>query len=413
MSPRITAWLAWTLFGLMTCLAVVLFGAALLRQAGSTNVLQLVSDALWSLAVPVGFALVAALIVSRQPRNTIGWLLLVPVGDFLLDGPLEHSITRLAPHSPEPTLPLLLLVWFSSWSWLLLIAPLLAIALLFPSGQPPSERWRWVGRALTAWVLVLVVLTALKQPLRSETAPQLELHNPIGVLGGDIAGVLSGLWVAGWVVLALLCLAALFVRYRRAGYTEREQIKWLLYACAVFLVLDAGGYFGGLTGSQSLAADIWQIVFALTVAALPVAIGIAILRYRLYDIDVIIRRTLVYGALSGLLVVVYLALVVGLQGLFRSLTGQESNLAIVVSTLGAAALFQPLRGRVQHVIDRRFYRSRYDAARTLAAFSARLRDEVDLTTLSEELVQVVDDTMQPAHVSLWLRPVGRPPSGPT
>jgi hypothetical protein len=198
----------------------------------------------------------------------------------------------------------------------------------------------------------------------------------------------------------------LFIRYRRANDTERKQIKWLLYACAVFLLVFVSGNVGGVAGTNSLGGYIWGIFFGLSLVTLPAAIGIAILRYRLYEIDIVINRTLVYGSLTALLAAVYVSGVATTQTIFRALTGQQEQpqLAIVVSTLVIAALFNPLRRRIQSFIDRRFYRRKYDAARTLEAFSAKLRDETDLDTLRDDLVGVVRETMQPAHVSLWLRP---------
>jgi hypothetical protein len=236
------------------------------------------------------------------------------------------------------------------------------------------------------------------------------LDNPIGVLGEDTVELLAGVWVAGLLALVVMCVVALFVRYRRANVTEREQIKWLLYACAVFLVVYGLGTLSGLGGSTSLGGYIWAVFFGLSLMTLPVAIGIAVLRYQLYEIDLIINRTLVYTALTAMLVGVYVGSIVVLQGLLRALTGQESQLAIVASTLVVAALFNPLRHRIQSFIDRRFYRSKYDAGKTLEAFSARLRDETDLDRLGDEMVGVVRETMQPAHASLWLRPA-KPPEG--
>jgi hypothetical protein len=372
----------------------------LLNQDGSINALQLASDALISLATPVVFAVVAALILSSQPRNTIGWLLMVAVGAFVVGGPLESYIGHLAPPSPEPTVPLLLMVWFSNWGWLLLIFPLLLILLLFPNGRPPTPRWRWVSVAAIAWLLLFVLLATFPRQL---TTPDFVLDNPIGILGGDTIELLAGVWVAGLLALVVACSVALFVRYRRTDDTEREQIKWLLYACALFLVVYIGGTVSGLGGSSSVGGYIWGVFFGLSLMTLPAAIGIAILRYRLYDIDVIINRTLVYGSLTAMLVLVYLGGVVGLQSSLRAVTGQESTLAIVASTLLIAALFSPLRRRIQAFIDRRFYRRKYNAAKTLAAFNARLRDETELETLSGDVVGVVTETMQPAHVSLWLR----------
>ena len=400
MGNKRTARLAWALYGLLTCLTVVVSAADLLRQAGSKNVFQIAGDALLSLALPVALAIVAALIVSRHPRNTIGWLLMVPLGLFLVGGPIGAYLERLAPSAPAPTLPLLLLVWFSGWSWLLLIFPLLLIPLLFPNGQPPTPRWRWVRVFAIAWAALFVLLVTFSQPINSNTTPNLALDNPIGVIGDDAAEPLSGVWIAGLLVLVVLCVTALFTRFRRANDTEREQIKWLLSACALFLVVYVGGTVTRLGGSASFAGAILEVFFGLSLVALPAAIGIAILKYRLYDIDVIINRTLVYSTLTALLALLYWGSVVLLQQLFRPFVGGGNNLAIVASTLVIAALFQPLRRRIQATIDRRFYRRKYDAARTLQAFSAKLRDEVDLNRLTDDLLAVVDETMQPAHVSL-------------
>jgi hypothetical protein len=239
---------------------------------------------------------------------------------------------------------------------------------------------------------------------RRLTTPDLAFDNPIGVLGEGTVELLAGVWIAGLLVLLAACALALFVRYRRASDTEREQIKWLLYACAVFLVVYVGGTVGGVAGSNELGGYVWGILFGLSLVMVPAAIGIAVLRYRLYEIDVVINLTLVYGSLTALLVAAYFGGVVGLQYVFRGLTGGESQLAVVASTLAIAALFTPLRRRIQSLIDRRFYRRKYDARKTLEAFSARLRDETDLDALTDDLVGVVGETMQPAHVSLWLRP---------
>ena len=398
---RAASWLVWALCGLITCLVVITFGAGLLSQDGPNNVFRLVGDALISLATPVVFAVVAALILSRQPRNTIGWLLMVPVGAYLVGGPLENYIGHLAPESPAPTVPILLAVWFSNWGWLLLIFPLLNILLLFPSGRPPTPRWRWVSVASIVWATLFVLMATLSRRL---TTPDFALDNPIGVLGEDTVELLAGLWIVGLMVLVVACAVALFVRYRRANDTERRQIKWMLYACAVFLVVYLGGFVSGLGGTNSPGGYIWGVFFGLSLVTLPAAIGIAILRYRLYEIDVVINRTLVYGSLTATLVLVYLGGVVSLQYAFRALTGGESQLAIVASTLAIAALFNPLRRRVQAFVDRRFYRRKYDARKTLEAFSSRLRNETDLDALNEELLSVVRETVQPAHVSLWLRP---------
>ena len=286
----------------MTGLSIVWYGAGLLSQDGPTNVLQLAGEALISLAAPVVFAIVAALILSRQPRNTIGWLLMVPVSLYVVGGPLETYVEHLAPLSPEPTAVLLLIVWFNNWAWLLLIFPLLLIPLLFPNGRLPTPRWRWVSVAAFVWATLFVVMVTLAPQISSGTTPDLVFDNPIGILRRDTASRLLGVWIAGLVALVVVCAVSLFIRYRRANDTEREQIKWLLYACAVFLVVYVGGFVSGLGGTPSLGGYIWGVFFGLSVITLPA------------------------------------------------------------------------------------------------------RDETNLDALNDELVGVVRETMQPAHLSLWLRP---------
>jgi hypothetical protein len=324
----------------------------------------------------------------------------------VVSAPLESYIEHVAQETPAPTVPLLLVVWFNNWNWLLLIFPLLYIPLLFPNGRPPTPRWRWVSVAAVVWATPFVLIVTLSRQFRADTTPALVLDNPIGVLGHDAGQRLFGVWIAGLLGLVVVCAAALFVRYRRADNTERTQIKWLLYASAAFLVVYGGGFLSGVVGTTALGGYIWGVFFPLSVMALPTAIGIAILRYRLYEIDIIINRTLVYGALTATLALIYFGGVTTVQAIFRALTGQEQQpqLAIVVSTLAIAALFDPLRRRIQSFIDRRFYRSKYDARKTLEAFSAKLRDETDLEALSDELAGVIRETMRPAHVSIWLRP---------
>jgi hypothetical protein len=202
----------------------------------------------------------------------------------------------------------------------------------------------------------------------------------------------------------LISAASLFVRRLRARGVERQQLKWFTYAVAI----TVSGFILTYTISEAVGS-VWlrwagNVITVVGVLGIPISMGIAILRYRLYEIDLLINRTLVYGSLTAMLVGVYVGGIVVLRGLLRTLTGQESQLAIVASTLAVAALFNPLRHRMQAFIDRRFYRSKYDARQTLEAFSAKLRDETDLDALSDDLVGVVRETMQPAHVSLWLRP---------
>jgi len=207
----------------------------------------------------------------------------------------------------------------------------------------------------------------------------------------------------------LASVISLALRFRSAASIERQQIKWLLYAGALTLIMNAtiapaAPFELSDNDLPGVVSALLSLLAYLAVISIPVAVGIAILRHRLYDIDVVINRTLVYGALTLTLAAVYVGSVVSLQYVLRTLTGQESTLAVVASTLAIAAMFNPLRRRVQGLVDRRFYRKKYDAAKTLEAFSARLRDETDLDALNGELVGVVRETMQPAHLSLWLRP---------
>jgi hypothetical protein len=225
-------------------------------------------------------------------------------------------------------------------------------------------------------------------------------RNPVGVEGAG--RLLEGTTTAGTalaLVALLLAMVSMFVRFRRSIGVERQQLKWIVYAGAA----AASGFALTLFLSGPLANAVFAVAF-LAFIGVPVAAGFAIMRYRLYEIDLLINRTLVYGALTALLVAVYVGSVVGLQSVFRAMTGQESTLAVVASTLLIAALFNPFRRRIQSLVDRRFYRRKYDARKTLEAFSAKLREETDLDALRDDLVGVVRETMQPAHVSMWLRP---------
>jgi len=278
--------------------------------------------------------------------------------------------------------------------------------MLFPDGRLPSRRWLPVAGIAGIGALVTVVLGMLGDTLRGQNVGY-RIENPIGIEGLapveqlPIFGVLSVPLIIGCVG----AVAAVVVRFRRSRGVERQQMKWFLYAAAPIVTFPVTDYLPGI---------ISDLVFGWMLIGLPTAIGVAVLRYRLYDIDVVINRTLVYGALTAMLGSVYFGGVVSLQYLFRPLTGQESGLAVVASTLAIAALFNPLRRRIQALIDRRFYRRKYDAVRTLEVFGARLREETDLEQLNADLLSVVRDTVQPTHVSLWLRDpaaTGKPRAG--
>ena len=293
-------------------------------------------------------------------------------------------------------------MWLDDWLsdvWIGLIA--VWIPLLFPDGRLLSPRWRPV-----LWLafldIALSVSGAMLKPGPLELQQSSGIDNPLGVDGG-LPGTLSDLEVPVGATALILAGASVVVRFRRSRGLERQQLKWFaLVGVATAVCLAVAIFFGTILADHrynAVAVTGWLTGLALLGIGLPVATGFAILRHRLYDVDVVINRALVYGALTAMLGAVYLGLV-----LLIGLAVGRSNLAIAVSTLAVAALVRPARARIQGVVDRRFYRRRYDAGRTLEAFGTRLRDELDLETLGADLRGVVDETMQPAHVSLWLRP---------
>ena len=286
--------------------------------------------------------------------------------------------------------------------WVVLITLLPFVLLLFPTGRLPSRRWRFLK-----WVVLAAGATTLTLGLFSRDSGQGPIENPLAV-GGAIGEAISIMGLGGIMIIFssfILSALSLVVRYHRANGVERQQLKWI----ALVAVFNGGLIVVDLLGldrllGRLLGGTLWNVLDVVSLASLYVAVGIAILRYRLYDIDVLINRALVYGPLTAMLALVYFGGVIGLQSVLRGLTGQESTLAVVASTLAIAALFSPLRRSVQALVDRRFYRRKYDAAKTLAAFSARLREETDLDALGQDLVGVVRGTVQPEHASLWLRP---------
>jgi len=402
MRQRAAAWLAWSLVTISV--ALLLGGIALdlvtrstvpeLPFGGETEDGSLVAD----LVTLLTFSAVGAIIASRHPRNTIGWLFCSVgvtiglnsfAGDYaeywLAGGTSMKSVAETA-------------AWFSSWAWILLTyVPTTFVLLLFPDGRLPSPRWRLVAWGAALGIAGCIVGYALEAgPL--EDFPQ--IANPYGV-DGPVVGMVG---VAGSIVAAGALVASavsLIVRMRHARSEQRQQIKWLAYGGTVVVGTIC---VGGLINLWNVPVSI--VVSNVALLGLPVFTGIAIVKHHLYDIDLLINRTLVYGSLTTMLVAVYVGGIVLSQRVFVGLTGHEElpQLAIVASTLLIAALFAPLRRRIQATIDRRFYRRKYDAAKMLSVFSARLREETDLSTLSDDLVGVVKETMQPEHVTLWLRP---------
>ena len=394
--------LLWLLVGAIILVAVVQLGSELFASGTTPNALQVAGSVLWAL-IPVVFAGAGGLIVSKQSGNVIGWLLIIVAAILPLDALTAYMLGNIGEPPPDPPFLLYLAVVFSQAGWLLLIFPTLFIALLFPTGKPLSPRWRWVagyglGLMLFFWSLGFVARDYAPNESYGLTW---SLQNPIGFLSvSSIDAIIFPWWLLGLASFALLCVASLFVRYRRAGKVQREQIKWLLFAAGLFVVV----YVPALVLSPEGTLDvISNLLLPLGLLGFPITITIAILRYRLWDIDVIIRKTAVYALLTALLALVYFGVIIVLQGVFEAASGQQSPISIVISTLVIAALFAPLRRRVQEFIDRRFYRRRYDAEKTLSAFGQFVRDETDLEALTAELQRVVEETMQPETVAVWLK----------
>ncbi len=360
----------------------------------------------WGFAVASVFAVLAALIITRQPRNTVGWLMMIPALLIAVPQPagLESQFSS-PPANPDVTL--LIFAWLNNWSWLALIFPIMLIPLHFPTGAPPSPRWRAVDYLAIIMIVIFMLAASFGMTFNPNVnGVNYSLPNPIGFIPEQVVGAVTGVpWVVGLLTLVGASVASLFVRYRHSGLVVRQQIKWLLLACLFFALVYAGTLFINTVtnGSPSPTVQGWNNLFlVLSVLTIPVAIAVAILRYRLYDIDVIVRKTLLYAILTALLALVYFGLVLLLQTIFGAVAGEQSPAIIVISTLVIAALFAPLRRRVQEVLDRRFFRKKYDAQQVLADFAQTAREETELEMLSGDLARVVQETMQPQGVSIWL-----------
>lgn len=400
MTSRRAAWLAVVLGAALVALGVL--GQVFTDLApGTPHDFWSIGNSALNGALPAVFGIVGLLIIiiGRQGRNTIGWLLLVSGTSLGVISVVEAFWYWGQPTGAPltPTLSNLFMLWLLGWDWWLLMGPLLLILLLFPTGRLLSRRWRWVVRSLALCFVTFMGLASFTSTLNDPNTGR-SLPNPLGVLPEAKLNWFLVIFQVLLVLTLAACVAAIFVRYRRAGPIEREQIKWLWFASALLLVV-----FIAEALSSHAATNALSLLFNLALLGVPSAIGVAVLRYRLWDIDVLIRRTLIYAVLTALLALAYFGSVVVLQNLFGAVMGQrESALVTVLSTLVIAALFVPVRRRVQALIDRRFYRRKYDAAHTLAAFGASLRDEVELGALSEHLLAVVEETMQPDSVGLWL-----------
>jgi hypothetical protein len=346
--------------------------------------------------IPPTFATLGALISSRRPGNVMGWIFLATgiLGGVQIFFGQYAKVTLASDGLPLPGGTLA--------AWLAMLAQnsfpisIIFLVLLFPDGMLPSHRWRPLAWAMGIFLAVTLVVGALSPGPFPEFP---SASNPFGIERAQPSGAMLLAGALGGLICVVATLLSLIARFYFSRGEKRLQLKWFTYAAVVGLStpLILSSFAPGLF--QVLGQLAWTLGFL----SLPVSAGVAILKYRLYDIDLIINRTLVYGPLTVMLVAVYVGGVLVLEYAFRTLTGSGSQLSIVASTLLIAALFNPMRRRVQNFIDHLFYRRKYDAARTLETFSARLRDETDMDALNSELLSVVQDTMQPEHVSLWLR----------
>ena len=397
---RQLARVAWPACGLTLALLV---GGLLLPAHTPAGVVDLAPIAVLAAAN----ALVGALLAARRPEHPIGWLLLasgllVSLAQFAGQYAYYTLVTRPGALPWGQTL-----LWLAGWPSDAGFVLVVFLLLLFPTGRLLSPRWRPVARLATAVYLAHILGRAFAPgPLD----PQLfgRLANPLGIQAfAGLAPVAQAVVVGLGLITAVAAVASLLVRLRRAQGVERLQLKWFCYAAALFPVAVVVAIAFPSLGSSRVDG----LIVSLALAALPVAIGVAVLRYRLYEIDRLINRTLVYGPLTATLGLAYAVVVLVLGQLFGEAGGKPPSWAVAGATLTAAAVVQPARGRIQQLVDRRFNRRKYDAARTIEAFSVRLRDQVDLDTLSAELLSVVDQTVEPTKVSLWLQPthqVARP-----
>jgi hypothetical protein len=382
----------------MVAIYVACQGVGVLLSVADGNFQRRPGFALALLLAFTAFMVVGAVIVAHRPGNAIGWLfsaigLLTATGALALDYAQYAYITR------PGSLPGAILAAWYQWWWLPMFALVLVFTpLLFPTGRLLSARWRPVAVAAAVATALTAVEGAVQPTLKLQNEDY-SVPNPIGLTGvpDRVAGLLDAVLFDLLAVCAVAAVVSVVLRFRRSRGVERQQLKWFTYAAVLAILFQA-------VPAPLGQGAVYDVLLGLTIAFIPVASGIAILRYRLYDIDRLINRTLVYGLLTATLGLGYAAAVLVLGQLFGGIRGKPLGWAMAGATLAVAALFQPARRRIQAVVDRRFNRRKYDATRTIEAFSARLRDELDLDTLAAELLSVVDRTMQPTAVSLWLRP---------
>jgi hypothetical protein len=395
-TPRLARLAAATLFGVYALTVAVSLAVAVSGHGKSDDA---------SILLAVGFAVVGLLVATREPTNSVGWLLLTAAVAFGLQGPAEVLLRSSEGYAADVA------AWYTEWAFYVwLCCAGLLLPLLFPSGRLLSPRWRIVLGVDVAALLLSVVGVAFYPGALDVDGPRIQ--NPFGTTGllADVVSFVAGLGVAFLLAGLVLSAVSFVLRLRRSRGRERQQLKLfavvVVAVAASLLVIVLTSTVGAVTDwrwASVVENFAWAPFLLLVLIGLPVAVGVAILKHRLYGIDVVINRALVYGLLTAALVATYVGLVVVLGLFLTPLTG-TSDLAVAGSTLGVAALFRPVRSRIQSAVDRRFFRRRYDAALTLDDFATRLRHELDLDAVGSDLRDAVRDAVQPAHVSLWLRP---------
>ncbi|MDP9343082.1 MAG: hypothetical protein M3Q23_13540 [Actinomycetota bacterium] len=412
MTARSSARLAWSAAGLTVALDVP--AAVLLAENAPDIGQEDVFLAMLVLLAGIAYGAVGALVASRQPGNPLGWLLCLMGLGFAIEAVCTGYAARGLALAPGSLPAARWAAWLAGWVLVGAATPISLLFLLFPNGRLLSRRW-WpvVAIAVAAGIVAIIATVLNPKPMYVPFAGRdLHIANPTGVHGfRRHAGSLLGFAGLGGLGAAFAAVVSLARRYRRSRGEERQQIKWLRYAAIAAAVLFVLGNALQFLWGGPLGKVISRGFPAIVALGIPAAFGVAILKYRLYDIERLVNRTLVYLVLTALLAGVYLGAVLGLGAAARSVTRQSDSAVVVAgSTLLVAALFRGFRRRVQSFIDRRFYRRKYDAIRTLQSFTAQLRDEVDLEALAADLVAVVQDTMQPSQASLWLRKPATPPA---
>ena len=389
--------LPWALVSVCTVTAIVRLWIWVAQQTFPISLFDWMQGLGWGFTIPIVYAVLGGLIIGREPANRVGWLLMLPALPIM--NPLSLYFGNFMDPQVELTPLLWLALWLDGWSWIVVIFPIFLIPLHFPTGKLLSDRWRWVNMlAGGMWIFFLVFGTFIDMigPINEDW----RIPNPIGFIPvAWFSGIIGGLWSLGLAAIVAASFISLIVRYRRGNTVQQQQIKWLLLGAGSF----AFYYIATLFVAGNDFRNGWVVLFfVFSIIAIPSAIAIAILRYRLYDIDIIIRRTLQYTLLTGILALVYFGSITLLQSISTAVFGLQSPVFVVISTLAIAALFNPLRYRIQEFIDRRFYRSKYDAEQALSSFARVARDVVDIEHLSMALLETVETSIAPEKLSLMI-----------